>query len=51
MYFYAEYARIFSDFFKATIFFKKIIYKIISFLGDGGAGELKIPQEVVILHA
>ena len=40
MYFYVEYARIFSDFSKAIILLKKIIYEKISFLGGaGGAAE------------
>ena len=38
MYFYVEYARIFSDFSKAIILLKKIIYEKISFLGGAGRG-------------
>ena len=54
MYFYVEYTRISSDFSKAIIWLKKIIYEKISFLGGGEKeekGKLKIPREVIILHA
>ena len=38
MYFYVEYACIFSNFSKAIILLKKIIYEKISFLGGAGGG-------------
>ena len=38
MYFYVEYAHIFSDFSKAIILLKKIIYEKLSFLYNGGRG-------------
>ena len=54
MYFYVKYAHIFLDFFKAIILLKKLFMKKSVFYverGGGGGMELKIPREVIILHA
>ena len=44
---------IFSNFSKAIILLKKIIYEkpVFKTVEGGGMGELKIPREVIILHA